>query len=124
MSRADEFKVINGREAREVYGLTAAKRPPISLRSELVPEQFRCWIPLAEHWGVSDDCIREDLVRAATDAELLELLAFGDAYEQVLDQWLAGPEASRPPSPEYVAFSALGMAWESASLLARRSAAT
>jgi hypothetical protein len=107
--------VISQRESREVLGHSAGRRPIICLNPAYVPREFHCWIALAEKWGISDDSIREDCVRAASAAELKELLAFGECYNGALESWLAGPEASTtPPSAEYVAFSALGMAWDSA----------
>ena len=76
-----------------------------------MPARFRQWIPLAERWGIADDLIREDCVRKATPEQLRELLAFGDAYDAILTEWLAGPESSAlRPSEEYVAFTCLGIA--------------
>src|SRR3954468_879003 len=114
-NEADEphFEVASGRELREKYGLTAENKPVIHLDASRVPEQFRHWIPLAERWGISDDLIREDCVDRATPQQLSELLVFGDSYDAVLTEWLAGPESSAPrPTQEYVAFSCLGMAWD------------
>jgi hypothetical protein len=63
--------------------------------------------------GIGDDLIRDDCVQKATPEELRELLAFGDAYDSVLTEWLAGPDADSPPfTEEYVAFTCLGMAWD------------
>ncbi|MGE5736630.1 MAG: hypothetical protein ACM34E_16170 [Acidobacteriota bacterium] len=86
-----------------------------------MPVQFREWIPLAERWGIADDLIRDDSVQKATPEELRELLAFGEAYDAVLAEWLAGPDADSPPfSEEYVAFTCLGMAWDLASVLTKK----
>jgi hypothetical protein len=111
------FEVASARELIDRHGLTAANRPKIELDASRVPKQFRKWIPLAERWGIGDDLIREDCVNAAASDELSELLAFGDAYDAVLDEWLAGPESNSPePTEEYCAFTCLGMAWDLAKL--------
>jgi hypothetical protein len=115
------FEVASAKELREKYGLTAENRPIIQLDPSRVPAQFREWIPLAEQWGIGDDLIREDCVRKASPAERSELLAFGDVYDAILADWLAKPEScAASPSPEYIAFSCLGMAWDSASFLQHR----
>jgi hypothetical protein len=115
------FEVASGKELREKCGLTAENRPTIRLDASRVPVQFRQWIPLAERWGIGDDLIRDDCVHKATPDELRELLAFGDAYDAVLTEWLAGPDADSPPfSGEYVAFTCLGMAWDLAKVLERK----
>ncbi len=112
-----QFAVASAKELIEQHGLIAANRPTIKLDASLVPERFRSWIPLAERWGVGDDLIREDCVNTATLKELSELLEFGDVYDSVLDEWLAGPESeSTTPSEEYCAFTCLGMAWDLANL--------
>src|SRR5690242_13515392 len=124
---ADEpyFEVASGRVLRAKYGLLAKNLPEIHLDPSHVPEQFRRWVGVAERWGIDDDLIREDCVRKATPAELSELCAFGQVYDAVLTEWLAGPESySASPSPEYVAFSCLGMAWDLASVLHNREGAT
>lgn len=116
------FEIASGKELREKYGLTGENRPTIHLDSSLVPAPFRQWIPLAERWGIADDLIREDCVYKAAPDELRELLAFADAYEDVLTEWLAGPAAGSPPfSDEYVAFSCLGMACDLARVLTAKS---
>lgn len=112
------FEVASAKELREKYGLTAENRPAIHLDASRVPVQFRQWISLAEHWGIGDDLIREDCVEKATPEELRQLLAFGDAYDSVLTDWLAELEANTPPfTEEYIAFSCLGMAWDLARVL-------
>ena len=72
-----------------------------------VPEGLRPLLPYAEFWGVSDDFIRESLVREASPLVRSNLSAVVQAHQDELDQWLAGPEADSPtPTKEYVAFSA------------------
>jgi len=55
------------------------------------------------------DLMRNDL-RKELPVEFLERLAQAMAtVDDAMDGWLAGPAATRTPSPEYVAFSALRM---------------
>ena len=94
-----------------------------TLDSSQVPEKFRRLIPLAERWGIGDDFLREEAVRKATGRDLEELLAFREDFDAVAE-WLAGPESySSHPTPEYIAFSDLAMAWELANLIVKQHAA-
>ncbi len=73
-------------------------------------------IPLAERWGIGDDFDREMNVGSATPEELQALV---DAVMELPDDgmfdWLAGPEShSEKPTPEYLAFTCLTMAYDSA----------
>jgi hypothetical protein len=115
------FEVASGRVFREKYVLSAENRPTIRLDPLRVPEKFRPWILLAERWGIGDDLNRESCVQQASSEELLELLTFGDIYDDVLTEWLAGPESkSKKPTEEYVAFTCLGMAWDSARAIVKK----
>jgi hypothetical protein len=121
MSEEPYFEVASGKVLREKYGLTAENRPVIHLNASRVPEQLRCWIPLAERWGIGDDLIREDCVDKATPDELQQLLAWSPD-DAVLEAWLTGSESHSPkPSAEYLAFTCLGMAYDSARVTKRKS---
>jgi hypothetical protein len=87
-----------------------------------VPESLWSMIPLAERWGDPDDGYRESAVQEATTADLEELVGAVVAAPEDFDTWLVGEESYSPtPSDEYLAFSALMMAYELAkTLLARR----
>ena len=112
MSEEPYFEVASGKVLREKYGLIAENRPEIHLDASRVPEQLRCWIPLAERWGIGDDLIREDCVAKATPEELQQLLAWSPD-DAALDAWLAGSESHSPrPSEEYLAFTCLVMAYQ------------
>jgi hypothetical protein len=122
MSDRRDFEVASGRELREKYGLTAENRPTIRLDASRVPEQLRRWLPLAERWGIADDLIREYCIAQATEQELDELLAW-NPDDATLEDWLAGPEAdSKHVSEEYVAFTCLVMAYDSAKLTKQKPA--
>src|SRR5262245_44357573 len=108
MSPDDRFEILPSKVMRDKYGLTAEKRPAITLDPAKVPPGLRQLIPLAEQFGISDDLIREDVlaktprdqIRAARDAVT--------AHNAQLDEWLAGPESYNPkPSAEYIAFTCL-----------------
>lgn len=92
------------------YGLTAANRPTIHLDPSKVPENLRHLIPYAEMWGVGDDLIRGDMRRSAPREAIEELTRVVEAHDELLDAWLAGPDAdSGNPSEEYLAFSCMRM---------------
>lgn len=117
MSDDPSFRIVSGREwlgelARQ--GITPEQRPFVALDPARVPERFRCWIPLAERWGIGDDILREHGVSHASPEELASLLAFAQAMDALYDEWLAGPDSSSTnPTAEYVAFSCLAMACDS-----------
>jgi hypothetical protein len=84
------------------------RRPPF-LRALL--ENLRHLIPYAELWGVNDDLIRDDMVRSAPREALEDLKRLVERHDDLLDEWLAGPEADvASPSTEYLAFTAMRMA--------------
>jgi hypothetical protein len=76
-----------------------------------VPLSLRHLIPMAERYGITDDLERERCIRSASIEEVMELKAAIARDDDLLDDWLAGPEANAPSfSEEYLAFSALRMA--------------
>jgi hypothetical protein len=109
--KEDKFELLSVEEMRKKYGLVAANRPVIHLNPENVPEALRHLIPYAELWGVSDDLVRDDMVRLAPREAIDELKRLVAQHDDLLDEWLAGPEADGPEfSAEYTAFSAMRMA--------------
>ncbi len=81
-----------------------------------IPEGCSHLVPLAERWGLGDDFEREEKLASAERADLQELVkAIQDLPGDTLFDWLAGPESrSVTPTPEYVAFTCLTMAYDSA----------
>src|SRR5215471_1529005 len=111
--KKDEYEVLPADEMRQKYGLVAENRPEIHLDPERVPAKLRHLIPYAELWGVGDDLIREDMIERARPEAIKELKEAVDACEDLLDDWLGGPESYDPnPSEEYIAFSCMRMAAE------------
>lgn len=93
------------------YGSFYEKSSREAIDNTRVPPELQPIIPYAEFWGISDDCDRERLVLSAPRQVLDNLVAVVRAYDDVLDKWLAGPEAgSSSPTREYIAFSAMRMA--------------
>jgi hypothetical protein len=108
---SSSIELWNAGEMRLRYGSFYNSSPTLKLAGERVPEKFRPLIPYAEFWGISDDRLREGLVTRAPAEALQNLKAVVGAFDNALDEWLAGPEADEPdPSDEYVAFTALRMA--------------
>jgi hypothetical protein len=109
--KEDEFELLSVEEMRRKYRLTVANRSAIHLDPARVPEPLRPLIPYAEIWGVKDDLIRDDLVQTAPPAAIKELKRIVEQYDDLLDEWLAGPDAGGPEfSEEYLVFSAMRMA--------------
>jgi hypothetical protein len=93
------------------YQLPHPEATPPNLNPENVPAEFRHLIPLAEKYGVSDDCYRLEVLDSLDSFERAELAQFLSDYDDALDSWLAGPDADSPtPTAEYIAFSCLRMA--------------
>jgi hypothetical protein len=90
----------------------------MSLDPTRIPDEIVSLIPIAEKWGIGDDFEREAALREASRSELEALAHSTDSIdEDDLYKWLAGPESFDPsPSDEYIAFSNLSMAIDSARL--------
>lgn len=109
--KADDFEVLPVGEMRRKYYQPDEVPPKIALDPARVPLPLRSLIPLAERWGISDDILRTDALRRATPQEVSELKRIVADFNDLLDDWLAGPEASDPqPSAEYIAFTTMRMA--------------
>ena len=76
-----------------------------------IPAELHSLIPLAQRYGLADDWQRQDAVENSTKEERRALKRAVEERDDVLDAWLAGPEAAGPDfSDEYIAFSAMRMA--------------
>lgn len=77
-------------------------------------ERLRHLIAYAEIWGIADDLIREDFIRHSPAEALKRLAKTVAPFDDVLDEWLGGPEADNPnPTAESIAFSAMRMVTDS-----------
>lgn len=107
----DRWEVLPAEEMRKKYGLYAENRPLIKLDACKVPKPLRPLIPFAECFGVSDDLMRADLIAKLPTDTLDDLRKAIEPFDDLLDDWLAGPAAHCPPlSPEYIAFTCMRMA--------------
>ena len=90
----------------------------MSLRIENIPEKITPLLTYAEAWGIGDDYQRERKVADASDSELIDLVHCIDSIDkQALFEWLEGAESYQAnPSNEYLAFTCLTMAIESAKI--------
>jgi hypothetical protein len=105
------FVLLSVAEMRKKYYWPDEEPPKVYLSPDKVPEMLRCLIPLAERWGISDDILRSDANRKASADEIEYLKAAVRRFDNELDDWLAGPEASSPNhTSEYLAFSNMRMA--------------
>ena len=103
--------ILSAEQMKQRYGVFYNCSPKRHLDPRKVPEQFWPLMAYAEFWGIADDLAREKLVKQAPAEVQRNLKQVVSAFDNALDDWLAGPEADNPnPSDEYVAFSAIGMA--------------
>jgi hypothetical protein len=77
---------------------------------------------VAVEWGINDDYEREEKLSRAGEEELRALVrSIDDAANAELFGWLGGPESQSPhPSEEYVCFTCLTMALDSAKVKLKR----
>lgn len=96
--------------------LVGCARNDMKLDLTKVPKSCVHLATLAERWGIGDDFDREQAVAKASKDDLRELVnAIQALPDETLFDWLAGPESySQKPTKEYVAFTCLIMAYDSA----------
>jgi len=109
--KPDKFVILTVSEMREKYYLKDERPPVLCLMASNVPATLHAVIHIAERWGISDDLLRADATQRASKDEIEYLKTVVNYFDDALDAWLAGPEASDPhPSKEYLAFSNMRMA--------------
>lgn len=110
----DDNELLTVRELRDRYQLLEFEAHVPRLDPLRVPEQLRYLIPYAQIWGVADDTLRSVMLTRASYESRADLKRVVYAADDLLDDWLAGPEADEAsPSNEYIAFSAMRMAADS-----------
>jgi hypothetical protein len=103
--------VLTREQMRETYGPFFERSANVSLDRTRVPADVWPLLPYAEFWGATDDWTREALVTDSPVGVAENLKAVVQAFDDMLDSWLAGPEAdNRAPSREFLAFAAMVMA--------------
>ena len=94
----------------------------MTLNPDNVPPVLRTAIPFAEKWGIGDDYERENLIAEASPTEWRKIVAsLDDVDNSVLAQWLLQKSKEQPLSKEFLAFTNLTMAVDSARLKLKRS---
>lgn len=94
----------------------------MKLNQKNVPSELHSAIQLAEKWGIGDDYEREQAIVNASRNELEELAhSLDDVDDGALVGWLTGKESKQEPlSQEYLAFTNLTMAVQSAKIKIKR----
>ena len=103
--------ILTKEEMQQFYGDFYRRGAGLRLNRTKFPERLWPLLPYAEFWGLVEDVERDELAEDAPAAVQANLMAVVTAYDDVLDEWLAGPEEDKPgPSDEYVAFTIMRMA--------------
>jgi hypothetical protein len=79
---------------------TSATSQNIS-QSEVVPQEFRDLLPLAQKWGIGDDIERSEFISKATAQDKQELFDAVNPYRQQINSWL--DSYGNNPMPEEAA---------------------
>ncbi len=104
-------KLLTREELEEICREFAGAIQKVPFKNSEVPDSLHPLVPYAEIWGVSDDWAREELVQKTPELIKENLQWVIVQFDDELDAWLAGPEASKAdPSDAYIAFSSLRMA--------------
>ena len=105
-----ENKILSKEEIKTEYGLDFDENQKVHFEVKDVPEKLHVLVPYAEYWGVIDDWAREELIQQTPDKLKDNLKWVITQFDDELDDWLAGEEASEPePSDAYLAFSSMRM---------------
>lgn len=86
------------------HHLTDEDRPDIKVPAESLPEELRALAPLAEKWGISDDVIRINCIKAASPEEREELLSAVEQHRSELTAWLENTDVTQSEAWTAVAF--------------------
>ncbi len=90
----------------------AGESSHLRLAANDAPRELLPLLPYAEFWGIADDTYRIELVRAAPQHIWSEFQEVVKGHKTALLDWLSGPAADRPPTPEYLAFSFMLQAFD------------
>lgn len=106
----DTSRVLSAPEIVKACSGWVGDAPLANVKKEEVPLSLHSLIPYAEIWGIADDWEREKRFQRTPQYLVENLKWVVSEYEEELDTWLAGPEASsKDPSDSYVTFSAMRM---------------
>ncbi|MET4616198.1 hypothetical protein ABIA71_001774 [Stenotrophomonas sp. 2619] len=93
---ADSFRAAYAPDA-----IAAARTP---LDPAKVPASLRGLVPLAEHWGIGDDVLREMLQEAESPAKKRALADAVNPHNAAITAWLDSWPQGEPMSDEAAAF--------------------
>lgn len=93
---ADSFRAAYAPDA-----IAAARTP---LDPAKVPASLRGLVPLAEHWGIGDDVLREMLQEAESPAKKKALADAVNPHNAAITAWLDSWPQGEPMSDEAAAF--------------------
>ncbi len=103
-------KVLSLEELGREWPARSALAELVDFDVDDVPPSLRILAPYAETWGIADDSLRERIFAQTPPALVAHLRDVISVFDDELDEWLAGPEAtSETPTDAYVAFSAMRM---------------
>lgn len=113
MLSSDE--ILTAERMKAVYGDFWNASPKVRLSPKKVPEALHPLIPYAEFWGMTSEDSREELVDSGPRDLVMNMKAVVLSFQKTWEDWLTGPASNRRPlSPEYLAFTAMVMAADSA----------
>jgi hypothetical protein len=81
----------------------------LPLRPERVPKELWPLLPYAAFWGISDDGYREELCEEAPPEIWKDFRETVSKYKNTLLEWETD---THPPTTEFVAFTAMLMAYD------------
>ena len=90
----------------------AGESSDLRLEADKIPRELLPILPYAEFWGIADDTYRIELVRVAPQQIWIEFRKAVEGHKMELLDWLSGPDADKPPTPEYLAFSFMLQAFD------------
>jgi hypothetical protein len=103
-------RILTALEIEAVWGRAVATTPRTNFESRDVPKEVEELIPYAIFWGISDDLMRERVLKDTPQILRVNLKWAIAKFDDQLDNWLAGPEAQNAsPTGAYIAFSAMRM---------------
>ncbi|WP_146056853.1 hypothetical protein [Chromobacterium alticapitis] len=106
----DVNKILVMDEVERAWGSSLVSISRVAFDLNDVPSDLHILAPYATFWGVADDWAREDVLKRTPERLKNNFKWVVSSFDDQLDAWLAGPEASRSdPTDAYIAFSAMRM---------------
>ena len=93
-------------------GSDAGESRDLQIAANKIPRELLPLLPYAAFWGIADDTYRIELVQIAPQHIWNEFREEVKRHKMALLDWLSGPDADKPPTPEYLAFSFMLQAFD------------